>query len=821
MDSPHNKFNPDEHGRDDKTLPDGAGTPPPPSDDLSHDMLAPQLEAINDLFNDPTLIDERTTPEAKLVNVTIPGYAIKSILGAGGMGTVYRAVQESPQRLVALKVIRPGLASPNVLRRFKYESEALGRLQHECIGRIYDAGTTDDGGGAVPWFAMELIEDGLSIRDYVQQYRLTVDERLTLFCRVCEAVHHGHQKGVIHRDLKPDNILVTPEGVPKIIDFGVARSTDADVGVTGDRTDAGALIGTLQYMSPEQCRAEPDAIDVRTDVYALGVVLYELLCDQYPYDIQERALQDVLRIVQENEPSKPGTINRNLRGDVEVITLKALEKEASRRYQSALELEQDIERYLAGMPIMAVPPSAAYRLRKFVRRNRVAVLASMLLLAVGIVGLVASWQWSRADAARQERNRMVSELIDFYMVDHFNAISRLAGSQPARELIIARSLEYLDTLREDAADDPELQRILAGGLQAVGNNQWSQRMGNRGDLTAAITVWEQSMQSIDALMDNDPTDDRLRDSALRVRTLLFDAYRFAGRDRDAELLLAQMNTLLSAFDDRFASDAIARMHFEVYRNQAALARALEDEQQQLSTLNHMLDHARTAADRWPANPMNSRDLRLVHNLLGALHNRLGDHDATMMHYEAALVITQARLADEPENNTEQRDLMKQHRYIAEHLWTRGDRQEAIRRSRVDVLPAARRLVERNRTADGTTDARAETDLAQALQSHGQYLHYAGSSSEAIGPLMESRQIWNRLATNAPDVVTHPRDSARTGYMLALALIKTDESNAAVELLLEIDDALESPCAASPDNADLRQIRRMCRALSEKTRPTQP
>ena len=133
--------------------------------------------------------------------------------------------------------------------------------------------------------------------------------------------------------------------------------------------------------------------------------------------------------------------------------------------------------------------------------------------------------------------------------------------------------------------------------------------------------------------------------------------------------------------------------------------------------------------------------------------------------------------------------MKQHRYIAEHLWTRGDRQEAIRRSRVDVLPAARRLVERNRTADGTTDARAETDLAQALQSHGQYLHYAGSSSEAIGPLMESRQIWNRLATNAPDVVTHPRDNARTGYMLALALIKTDESNAAVELLLEIDDAL--------------------------------
>ena len=821
MDEPHDNSNPDAAGSEDKTLQDGSSTPPPTPDDESLEMLSPKLEAINDLFNDPTLIDEQTTPEAKLVNISIPGYAIKGILGAGGMGTVYRAVQESPQRLVALKVIRPGLASPNVLRRFKYESEALGRLQHEYIGRIYDAGTTDDGGGAVPWFAMELIEDGLTIRDYVQQYQLTVEERLSLFQRVCEAVHHGHQKGVIHRDLKPDNILVTPEGVPKIIDFGVARSTDADVGVTGDRTDAGALIGTLQYMSPEQCRAEPDAIDVRTDVYALGVVLYELLCDQYPYDIQERALPDVLRIVQEDEPSKPGTINRQLRGDIEVITLKALEKDASRRYQSALELEQDIERYLAGMPIMAVPPSAAYRLRKFVRRNRVAVLASMLLLAVGIVGLVASWQWSRADAARQERNRMVSELIDFYMVDHFNAISRLAGSQPARELIIARSLEYLDTLREDAADDPELQRILAGGLQAVGNNQWSRRMGNRGDLAAAIAAWEQSMQGLDALVKADRTNERIRTAAVRVRYLLFDAYRFAGRDQDAALLLEQMNELLSTFDDPFASNTISRMHLEVYADQVSAARALGDERQQLNILNRMLSHAESAFERWPDNPMSSRDIRLVHNQLGKLHEQLGDHDATMMHYEAALEIARNRLAAEPENNTEQRDLMKQHRYIAEHLWTRGDRQEAIRRSRVDVLPAARRLVERNRTTDGTTDARAETDLAQALQSHGQYLHYAGYSSEAIRPLMESRQIWDRLATKAPDVVTHPRDSARTGYMLALALIKSDEANAAVELLLEIDDALEAPCAASPDNADLRQIRRMCRELSEKTRSSLP
>ena len=193
----------------------------------------------------------------------------------------------------------------------------------------------------------------------------------------------------------------------------------------------------------------------------------------------------------------------------------------------------------------------------------------------------------------------------------------------------------------------------------------------------------------------------------------------------------------------------------------------------------------------------------------------------MMHYETALEIARTRLDAEPENNTEQRDLMKQHRFIADHLYTSGDHQEAIRRSRFDVLPTARHLVERNRASDGTVDVRSEIDLAQALQTHGQYLYYAGSAADAIEHLVESRQIWNRLAGKAPDVVTHPRDGARTSYVLASALLETDEDAAAVELLLEIDDELETPCAANPDNGDLRQIRRMCRELSEKTRSSLP
>ena len=281
-------------------------------------------------------------------------------------------------------------------------------------------------------------------------------------------------------------------------------------------------------MSPEQCRANPAEIDTRSDIYALGVVLYQLLTDQFPYDIKQKALHEALRIVQEDDPDRPSTVDRRLRGDVEIITLKAMEKDQRRRYQSAMEFDQDIERYLTGLPIMAVPPSMLYRANKFVRRNQVGVVAAMLLFAVGVVILVAGWQWSRADAARQERNRMVGELIDFYMVDHFQAISTLAGSQPARELILKRSLEYLEDLREDAADDPDLERILAEGLQAVGNNHWSMRMGNRGNLMQAIEAWESSSRRLDALLAARP-DEQTRIAATRVLTLLFDAYRAVDR----------------------------------------------------------------------------------------------------------------------------------------------------------------------------------------------------------------------------------------------------------------------------------------------------
>ena len=235
-------------------------------------------------------------------------FHIKGVLASGGMGVVYSAVQEHPRRTVAVKVMKHGIASRSAMRRFQYESQVLARLHHPGIAQVFEAGTHDDGAGAVPYFAMEYVPNAKAITHYAREKSLGTRDRLNLFASVCDAVHHGHQKGIIHRDLKPGNILVDPNGNVKIIDFGVARGTDSDLALTTLQTEVGQLIGTLQYMSPEQCEADPDAIDARSDVYALGVVLYELLTGQLPYTIQKEPVFRGTKVIREQPPTKPSTI---------------------------------------------------------------------------------------------------------------------------------------------------------------------------------------------------------------------------------------------------------------------------------------------------------------------------------------------------------------------------------------------------------------------------------------------------------------------------------------------------------------------------------
>jgi serine/threonine protein kinase/Tfp pilus assembly protein PilF len=330
-------------------------------------------------------------------------FHIKRLLASGGMGTVYEAVQEHPRRVVALKVMRRGLASKSAFRRFEYESQILARLHHPCVAQVYDAGQHVEGGDAVPYFAMEYIPGAKSLTEYAEKQQLNQQQRLELFAKVCEAVHHGHQKGIIHRDLKPSNILVNADGEPKVIDFGVARSSDSDMALTGEQTAVGEMVGTLKYMSPEQCEADPHNIDTRSDVYSLGVVLYELLSGHLPHAFDDTPIYKVPRLILEVPPTRLSQWDRSLRGDLEVIVAKALEKKRDMRYQSAMDFARDVRRYVNCEPILARPPSVFYRTRKLVRRRRVPIVLTLAFIAL-----------TAAIADRQVRSRRASAFRHYY-----------------------------------------------------------------------------------------------------------------------------------------------------------------------------------------------------------------------------------------------------------------------------------------------------------------------------------------------------------------------------------------------------------------------
>jgi serine/threonine protein kinase len=323
---------------------------------------------------DPRMADGGTTLPA------LGGYQALRVIGVGGTSTVYEAVQDNPRRTVALKVLRTSLASTSMQQRFEWESRILARLRHPAIAQVHAAGIQESGVDRTPYFVMEHIPGAEPITQFAAGRALDRRQRLEIFIRVCDAVQHAHQQGIIHRDLKPGNILVDAGGHPKVIDFGVARVVTDETGFSSVHTQPGQIIGTLAYMSPEQCGHDPDSLDTRTDIYSLGVVLYELLCGQRPHDVYGTAFLEAVRMIREDPAPRLARHDPSLRGDLETIVHKAMEKDPERRYSSPAALAEDIGRYLNREPITARPPSSVYYLRKLVARHR--AVSALLLLCI-------------------------------------------------------------------------------------------------------------------------------------------------------------------------------------------------------------------------------------------------------------------------------------------------------------------------------------------------------------------------------------------------------------------------------------------------------
>src|SRR3954463_7717298 len=331
-------------------------------------------------------------------------YKLLQQIGEGGMGVVFMATQTEPiQRTVAIKIIKPGMDTRQVIARFEAERQAVAMMDHPKIAKVLDAGTTDSDR---PYFVMELVK-GVPITKYCDDKHLPIRDRLELFIEVCQAVQHAHQKGIIHRDIKPNNVLVAEydnRAIPKVIDFGVAKATAQKLTEHTLFTEFGQVVGTMEYMSPEQSKFNQLDIDTRSDIYSLGVLLYELLAGSTPFEgkrLKEAAFDEMLRIIREEEPPKPSTrvssidtlpsvaanrhteparLSKDVRGELDWIVMKALEKDRNRRYETASGFAADIERHLHGEPVEAGPPSAVYRFRKFARRNRTGLATAALFL---------------------------------------------------------------------------------------------------------------------------------------------------------------------------------------------------------------------------------------------------------------------------------------------------------------------------------------------------------------------------------------------------------------------------------------------------------
>jgi serine/threonine protein kinase len=804
------------------------------------------------------LCAEEGTKTDKMIGARLAQYRIVEKLGVGGMGDVYRAVRADDQfeMQVAIKLVRQGLDTEFVYARFRKERQILASFEHENIARLLDGGTTEEGH---PYFVMELVQ-GKPFDEYCDEIKLGPAARIDLFQKVCSAVQYAHQRLVVHRDIKPNNILVTAEGVPKLLDFGIATilspetySPEADPTVTVLR------MMTPQFASPEQLRGE--VITTATDVYSLGVVLYKLLTGQLPYRLDTNSPYDLAHAICEVEPEKPSTavgrcgqsvdrqatgrnreplkvtpewvsgcrntspekLRRTLSGDLDQILLKALRKEPQRRYTSAQDFAKDLQSYTFGLPVSARRGTFSYRSDKFIKRNKLSLAATAifaLVVVTGVVAIVREARIARMQEARAEqRFESLRKLTNSLLFEFHDSIENLPGSTAARELVVSRALEYLNQIAAEAHNDPSTLRDLAAAYERIGRIQAEEghpHLGGTGSFQQANELYEKALGIRQNLAATNPGDISLQSDLLgtMLNVARIDE-QFGALDRALDLQQQRLE-----IEERLKATHDSE---DLRYNIAASLIGIGELKLWLGDYDSALDYERRALAMnqalLDANPTSLRMLRGVWRSRGwtAMVLRLDKrYEEAVAESRKALAISEELATRDPNNSDFQRYRIADNQSLCECLAYGGSFSEVRSLCRKAIA------INEGMVKSDKNNVQASADLANSNMTMGLALYLMHSLPEALSFERRADLMYRDVAVHDPDSLSNGVDHAVSLIYAGRTEARLQQPKLARKDLEQAQKILEELVRESPKHRYFRntldEARAAIQALPRDTAP---
>ena len=691
-----------------------------------------------------SLVNEQSEP---VVGKRIGAYRVTGVIGRGGMGSVYLAVRDDDhyQKKVAIKLVKRGMDTDFIVSRFRAERQILASLEHPRIARLLDGGATEDG---LPYFVMEHI-DGKPMAQYCDDAKLSIPERLRLFRLVCSAVQYAHQNLIVHRDLKPSNILVIKEGVPKLLDFGIAKLLKSDLGLGATAQTANTLrLMTPDYASPEQVRGE--TVTTATDIYSLGAILYELLTGQKPHHFKNYSPTEIERAICHEDTERPSVaisrtveapakVRRQLAGDLDNIVLMAMRKEPARRYNSADQFSEDIRRHLDGQPVIARKDTISYRTGKFVRRHKFSIAAAALVAASLVGGIVATtYQARRAE----RRFQQVRRLANSFLFDHYERIKNLPGSLGAREALVRTGLEYLDSLAGESAGDATLQQELAEAYRRVGDVQGHVLSGNLGNTTAALQSYGKAQKILESLLLRDPENGPAKSALADLHSHEGDVLSYTGNlSQSVEHYKQGLALVRSTTPTPERRRKIAQLD----RSLATVQVRTGDEAGALETSSEALSIYELLAAAAPSDQQVLTEISSAYSNVGSLLLRSGDLAGALKTYQKAVTIRERLTQEDPSNVLFARDLMIGYGHIGDVL---GSPTKPNLGDPVGALANYTKMLKIAETisAGNPSDNRALSDYAIALMRVGNLIPEDGDNAKALATFGKSIGIMEELAS---------------------------------------------------------------------------